>query len=74
MSPWKEDQAELEENVGVGDCERGFDELKREVSGELGVSASRTGIVGRGGKRAIWWAHGAIRLGYDTVMEGNDFW
>lgn len=38
MSPWKEDQAEFEEDIRVCHCERGLDELEGEVPGELGVS------------------------------------
>jgi hypothetical protein len=73
MSPWKEDQAEFEQDVRVCDCERGFDELEREVSGELGVSASGTGNVARRGKRQVV-EHTWPFTGHDYEMlwEGHD--
>lgn len=41
MTPWKEDQAEFEEDVGVCYCERGFDQGEGEVAGKLRVNDRR---------------------------------
>jgi len=42
MTPWKEDQAEFEEDVRVCYCERGFDEGQGEVAGKLTSEGSNT--------------------------------